>query len=296
MSPLQNRQDCVLTPSIRCRILTKAEAKRQLKKNVAAADHLHPHHKHDTAFGEDAPLPTARMTELTATHYRTPVACMSVGANWQFPIPLAHLTHEQLTGLATRRLLVVALPPGQNAADWGVETLSAVPTAGPWEHRGRERQERHREGGWEREVPTLAVVPPSPLLVSPLNSKDAIKDGFSSLFARAKNAREQFLKPTTLPTIISSSSAPSYSPSVPPSPPPMTTATSDMSTAEAPLSPPLPSVPSSPPLSFGLAEARKSIDAFSIRSSDTVASTSTASGGSRTSQWMSWASSKWGRS
>lgn len=244
------------------------------------------------------------MTELTATHHRTPVACMAVGATWQFPIPVAHLTHEQLTGLATRGLLVVALPPGQNAEDWGVETLSAVPTAGPW------REER--DGRWTaREsipVPALAVVPPTPMLLSHTNSneasmagKSAIKEGFTSLFARAKNAHEQFLKPVAYPTTTpSSSSSSSYSLSVPSSPPTMTTATSDTSMTDISLSPSIPppsSVPSSPRLSSGSAKATESADTLSVRSSDAFATSSTTgSGESRTSQWMSWASSKWGRS
>ena len=260
------------------------------------------------------------MTELTATHHRTPVACMSVGANWQFPIPVVHLTHEQLVGLATRGLLVVALPPGQNAHDWSVETLSAVPTAGPW------CEERDGRTAWEREsvpvpVPALTVVPPSPLLVSHTNSnsseasmagKSAIKVGFNSLFARARNAaQDQFLKPTAHPTTTttttpssssSSSLASSYSLSVPSSPPTMTTSTSETSMSEISLSPSIPipstpSVPSSPPLWSESTEAkRRSIDAVSVLSSDSVATSSTGSGASRTSQWMSWASSKWGRS
>jgi len=50
----------------RCRILTKAESKRQRKNKVAAAagtnDSTPPHHKPEHASDEDAPLPTARMT------------------------------------------------------------------------------------------------------------------------------------------------------------------------------------------------------------------------------------------
>jgi len=296
-----------LTLSIRRRILTKAEIKRQRKHKAlgvaVAAARGDDHAKQALAFDEDAPPPTARMTELTATHHRTPVACMSVGASWQFPIPLAHLTHEQLVGLVTRGLLVVALPPGQRADDWGVETLSAVPTAGPWWDEQHKQTARESVG-----VPALTVVPPSPLLVSPTNSnsnetstagKSAVKDGFGSFFARAKNAREQFLKPTAHLSTTHSSSASSYSPSVPSSPPAMTTSTSDISMMDVSLSPPIPSppsVPSSPRLSSASAEARKSTDALSVQSFDTVATTSTGSSGSRASQWVSWASSKWGRS
>ena len=107
----------VLTPPIHRRILTKAETKRQRKCNAltAAAAAAAGNVKPALAFDEDAPVPTARMTELTATHYHTPVACMSVGANWQFPIPVTNLTYEQLMGLMTRGLLVVTLPPGKHA-------------------------------------------------------------------------------------------------------------------------------------------------------------------------------------
>ena len=109
------------------------------------------------------------MTELTATHYHTPVACMSVGANWQFAIPVTHLTYEQLVGLASRGLLVVALPPGQNADDWGVETLSAVSTAGSW----YEEQDGRLTARASVPIPTLAVVPPSPLFVSHTHFNEA---------------------------------------------------------------------------------------------------------------------------
>ena len=54
-----------------------------------------------------------RIMELTATHNLTSVACMSVGANSPFPIPVTLLTFEQLVALATHGLLVVALPAGK---------------------------------------------------------------------------------------------------------------------------------------------------------------------------------------
>ena len=165
--------------SIRRRILANAETKRQRKHEVLTA--AAGGDKHEHAFNEDAPLPTARMTELTATHHRTPV------------------------GLATRGLLVVVLPPGQNTCGCSVETLSAVPTAGLW------CEERDGRTAWEREgVPALTVVFPSPLFVSHTNSnsseaimagRSATKEGFKSLFARARNvAQDQFLKPTAHPT------------------------------------------------------------------------------------------------
>jgi hypothetical protein len=287
----------------RCRILAKAETKRQRKRKAlkhapaGTDDHVPSDPKHEPAFEVDTPPPTARMTELTATYYHTPVACMSVGTNWQFPIPVEHLTHEQLTGLVRRGLLVVALPPWQNADDWGVETLSAVPTAGPWEERDRRTgRERERENVG---VPALTVVPPSPLPVSPVHSNEMSTGGagaFSSFFSRAKTAREQYLKPTAHPTTTTSSS--SHSSSVPSSPSMMTASTSTTSITEILLSPPMlppAPVPSSPLLSSGSVEARKSTEALSVRSSDSVTSMSIVSGGSRTSQWVSWASSKWGR-
>ena len=54
-----------------------------------------------------------RIMELTATHNLTSVACISVRANSPFPIPVTHLTYEQLVGLVTRGLLVIARPAGK---------------------------------------------------------------------------------------------------------------------------------------------------------------------------------------
>ena len=70
------------------------------------------------------------MTERAATHHNNPVACVSMGANWQFLIPVTHSTYEELEGLVTRSSSSLR-SPGQNAYDCAVETLSAVPTTGP---------------------------------------------------------------------------------------------------------------------------------------------------------------------
>ena len=164
----------MLTPSIHRRILTKAETKRQRKyKSLTAvvAAWGDGHAKHAFAF-DDAPLSTARM--VAATPHRTPVACVSVGADWQFPIPVTHLTHGPRDAHAARRCAPL---PGKNAEDRAAETPSAVLTAVPWcEGRG---------GRWTaREsvpVPVLAVVPPSPLLVSRTYSNEAVMVGKSAI-------------------------------------------------------------------------------------------------------------------
>jgi hypothetical protein len=191
---------------------------------------------------------------MIVTHHRSPVACMRIGDKWQFPIPLAHLTHDQIVGLAKKGLLVVALPPGYatESTRWTIETLSSSLSTAVVEAQAQ---------GQSLTVPAFELIPASP------QTATAIKEGFSSFVARAKNAREQYLRPTST---SSASSLGVASPTSPTSP-----------VLEVPLSPSL-SVPGSSP--------RTSVDAASILSSD-----SAASNGSKKSQWMSWASSKWGR-
>ena len=72
-----------------------------------------------------------RITELMAIHNRTAVACMSVGANSPFPVPVTHLPYEQLVALATRGLLVVALPPGKSPTTVALRPLVLYRPLGP---------------------------------------------------------------------------------------------------------------------------------------------------------------------
>ena len=115
------------------RILTKAETKLQRKYNsltaTAAAAGGDRYVNHALVFDEGAPVPMARVAELTATHHHTLVACVSVAPNWQFPIPVTHLTHWPRDAHAAHRCTPL---PEKSAEDGAAETPSAVPTAGPW--------------------------------------------------------------------------------------------------------------------------------------------------------------------
>jgi len=101
----------------------------------------HPHLKHEP--GQAVAYDAHDGPHRGASPYTSGVRVR--GANCQFPIPVAYLTLEQLTGLVRRGLLVVALPPGQNVDDWEIEILCAVATAGLREERdGRTAREKQK--------------------------------------------------------------------------------------------------------------------------------------------------------
>ena len=83
----ENNRGTPLTPWLRRRILIASETKRKHKRkdlaSAAAGGRLL--RQAHLALDGVAHMPTVRMTELTATHHRTPVACISVGFNWQCP-------------------------------------------------------------------------------------------------------------------------------------------------------------------------------------------------------------------
>ena len=108
----ENNGGTRLTPWLRRRTLIASETKRQHKHKVlasaAAGGRLlrQPH----LAFDRVAHMPTVRMTELTATHHRTPVVYISLRFNWQSPILVSQMPDGQLVGLVTRGLPVFVLP------------------------------------------------------------------------------------------------------------------------------------------------------------------------------------------
>ena len=147
--------------------------------------------KHALEFDDDASLPMYYGAQgNTQLHFSSMHVC---GGQFAVPNPRHALDLQAARGPRNARAARRCAPCGQNADDWGDETLTAVPTGGP---RCEERD------GWPTAgksvvVPALAVVAPSPLLVSHNNyneagtvEKSAIKGGFTS-FARAKNADAQ---------------------------------------------------------------------------------------------------------
>ena len=161
----------VLTPSIRGRIFIEAETRRERKYRVLtdAAIGGGGYAKHILAFDEDGFPPTARMTGLTAMYHRTPISCVSLRANWRFLIPITHLIYEQLVGLVTGGLLVVAVPAGKMSTNGESRRLPLYRLLGPGaknETGGGRRGKVLSSPRWGRH--------PTPLLVSHTNTNEAV--------------------------------------------------------------------------------------------------------------------------
>ena len=97
--------------------------------------------KHALEFDDDAPLPMYYGAQgNTQLHFSSMHIC---GGQLAVPNPRHHLTYEQLVGLVTRGLLVVALPAGKTPTTGETRRLPLYRLVGPGA--------RNETGGGRRE-------------------------------------------------------------------------------------------------------------------------------------------------